>query len=69
MVKDAKTLEAFDREWLSRKTNNPEINWNIFEALYEEAKSLGIFPLKDPLDGLEHKIQLARIIHDFSISS
>jgi hypothetical protein len=28
--------------------------------LYEEARSLGIFPLKEPLDGIESDIHLAR---------
>jgi hypothetical protein len=35
----------------------------IFEALYEEAKQLGVFPLKDPLEGIEVDIRLARALN------
>ena len=32
----------------------------IFEALYSEAVALGILPLKNPLEGLDSVITLAR---------
>jgi len=35
----------------------------IYEALYEEARLLGIFPLKNPLDGIESDILLARVLN------
>ena len=35
----------------------------IAEALYEEARALGVFPLKDSLDGIEVDIRLARALN------
>jgi hypothetical protein len=34
-------------------------NLRIFEAMYEQARRLGIFPLHDPLEGIEVDIHLA----------
>lgn len=38
-------------------------NRQIFEALYLEARALGIFPLDDPLDGIEHDVRRTRSLH------
>ena len=38
-------------------------NLLIFEALLGEARTLGVLPLKDRLEGLEKDIQLARKIN------
>ncbi len=35
----------------------------IAEALYEEARALGVLPLKDPLDGIEVKFRLANALN------
>ncbi|MFO0795386.1 MAG: hypothetical protein U0586_15145 [Candidatus Brocadiaceae bacterium] len=44
-------------------------NFQIAEALYHEAVLLGIIPLKDPLDGLETEIKIAKIINSISKTS
>ncbi len=38
-------------------------NLRIFEAMHREAKALGVFPMKDKLEGLENDLQLARKIN------
>lgn len=38
-------------------------NFRILEALYEEAVALGIFPLKDPLEGIEVDIRIAKVVN------
>jgi hypothetical protein len=35
----------------------------IFEGMYKEAVYLNIIPLKDPLDGLDVDIKIARVIN------
>jgi len=40
-------------------------NLRIFEALNEEARSLGVLPLADPLEGLD-ALQLARKLHSIT---
>jgi len=36
----------------------------IFEAMWKEAMLLGVLPLKDPLEGIEVDIRIARILND-----
>jgi len=36
-------------------------NLELLEGMYEEARSLGLFPLSDPLEGLDMKIRMARV--------
>jgi hypothetical protein len=32
-------------------------------ALYKEAVALGVFPPKDPLEGIEVKIKIAKVVN------
>jgi hypothetical protein len=38
-------------------------NLRVMEAMYEEAKHLGAFPLRDALDGLEVDLKIARVVN------
>jgi hypothetical protein len=38
-------------------------NFRIVEALYREAVALGVFPPKDPLEGIEVDIRVARAVN------
>ncbi len=59
MIKRNKVLEEFERKML--RENLPyEKKLEIFEAMLEEARALGIFPLKNPLEGIEKDIELSR---------
>ncbi len=63
MIKDSQHLEQFENKY--KKNTPPDFfrNLKIYEALYEEARALGVFPLKDPLEGLEFKISLAKAVN------
>ena len=63
MVKDSKKLREFEKNFQISQPVNIEQNFKIVEGLYREAISLGILPLKDPLDGIENDIKLARVIN------
>lgn len=63
MVKRPDLLEAFERAQIWNTPPDYFRNLRIFEALYEEAKALGHFPLKDPLEGLEMDIRLAKVLN------
>ena len=56
-------LQLFEMEFLRRGKLDVVRNFKIEEALYQEAISLGIIPLKNPLDGLEVDIKIARTIN------
>lgn len=63
MIINPEKFEQFERELIrSRKADYKE-NLRIFEALYREATSLGVLPLKDPLEGLDVDISMARVIN------
>jgi hypothetical protein len=38
-------------------------NLRIFEALYEEARLLGVLPPEDPLEGIEVDLRIARALN------
>ena len=63
MIKNRKTLLTFEDKLI--RESKPDIlkNFRIVDAMYDEAVALGIFPLKDPLDGLEIDIKIARVVN------
>jgi hypothetical protein len=66
MVKDAKKLEMFEIELMKHEKPDPVKNFKIVEALYDEAVALGAIPLKNPLDGIEVDIKIAKAINSVS---
>lgn len=63
MVKNPEILSAFEKSLASAERPDYERNLKIAEALYREACLLGVFPLRDPLEGIETDIRLARAIN------
>ncbi len=63
MLKRTSLLEAFEREQVQQSEPDFFKNLRIFEALYQEAKQLGVFPLKDPLEGIDVDIRLAQVLN------
>ncbi len=63
MLKRIDLVRAFEKEQMRRKPPDYRRNLRIVEALYEHARRLGALPLKDPLEGIEVDVRLARIIN------
>ena len=63
MIKNPEMLEKLSQELLRKKAADFESNLAIYESLYEEACFLGVLPLKNPLEGLEIKISLAKALN------
>ena len=63
MIKDVEYLAAFEREYTASQPNDLEKNLELFEAMWQEAKALGVIPLKDPLEGIEVDIRIAKILN------
>ena len=63
MIKNRRAIDLFENSLIRMSIADYEANLEIFEALYREACSLGVLPLKDPLDGIESDIRLARIMN------
>jgi hypothetical protein len=64
MVKNAKKLQAFEAERIRAEKVDVEQNLRILDALYEEALMLGALPPKDPLEGIEVKIRVAKAVNN-----
>lgn len=63
MIKDRKLLEAFERKFQAEDRIDLKTKYKILDALYQEAVHLGVFPLKDPLEGIEVDIRVAKVIN------
>ena len=63
MIRPHKLLEEFEKQELKKPSAGYLAQLPIFEALFQEAKTLGVFPLKDPLDGIDVDIRIARALN------
>ena len=57
------TFQKFEKKLLRKERVDIKRNFQIMNALYKEAVTLGIFPLKDPLEGIEVKIKIAKVVN------
>jgi hypothetical protein len=53
----------FERRSQSERKVDYAANLHLVEALYEEACALGVFPLANPLDGIEVDLRLAKALN------
>jgi hypothetical protein len=63
VVKNTKKLQAFEAARIRAEKVDVEQNLRILDALYEEALMLGALPPKDPLEGIEVKIRIAKAVN------
>ena len=59
-------FRRFEIEILRNEKLDVKKKFKIVEALYREAVALGVFPLKDSLEGLEVDIRIAKVINSVS---
>jgi hypothetical protein len=63
LLRRCKLLDDFERDQLAQPVD-VEASFRIHDLLVEEARQLGILPLRDPLDGIEEDIRRARVLRD-----
>jgi hypothetical protein len=63
MIRNRHLIDLFEDSLVSQSAADFRRNLQIYEALYQEARSLGALPLKDPLDGIDSDIHLARVMN------
>ena len=63
MIKDLELLENFEREELKKENLDYGSALRLFEGMWREGMALGVLPLKDPLEGIEVDIRIARILN------
>ena len=63
MVKDGKLLAEFEKAYTASEKPDYSRALGLFTAMWEEGLLLGVLPLKDPLEGIEVDIRIARILN------
>lgn len=63
MIKDTKFFSEFNDEQLRNEPPDYEAALRLLEGMWEEAVALGVWPLKDPLEGIDVDIRIARILN------
>ncbi len=63
MIRNYKSLKKFEKKLVSKTKSNYRTNLKIYEALYNEAVALKIFPLRNPLEGIEVDIKVAKYLN------
>ena len=63
MIKDRAFWTAWESQGPLRESLSPSRARKLCDAMYEYARSLGVFPPPDPLAGLKTKISRARIVN------
>ncbi|MBN1103944.1 MAG: hypothetical protein JXL84_11070 [Deltaproteobacteria bacterium] len=63
MIRNRDLLEDFEKAEMRKARPDYFRNLEIFEALYREARGLGVFPPKDPLEGMEADLRLAEALN------
>lgn len=64
VIKDTRVLAEFEESELRREKPDYPRALRLFEAMWKEGMLLGVLPLKDPLEGIEVDIKIARILND-----
>jgi len=56
-------FENFEMEFVKRERVDVVRNFRIVDALYREAVTLGVLPLKNPLEGIEVDLKVAKVVN------
>ena len=59
-------FQKFEIEFLRNGKLDLKSKFKILEALYKEAVALGVFPLRNSLEGLDVDIRIAKVVNSVS---
>lgn len=63
MIRNKALWEAWEKDYIRREPVDFHRNLALMEAMYEEARAFGVFPLADPWEGLESRFKLAKALN------
>ena len=63
MIANSKKLQEFENRLRAKEKVSYAKALKIVEALRREAVFLGVLPLKNPLDGIEVDIRIAKVVN------
>lgn len=62
MLKNWRMVQQFEDDRIRSQPSDYFRNLRIVEALLAEARALGVFPPRDPLDGIDVDIRVAEVM-------
>ncbi len=65
-MRNSKIVEEFEKSQIRGRSVDIAENFRIIEALYAEAVQLGVLPPKNPLEGLDAVLQIAKVVNSVS---
>ena len=65
MIKNRKMLEEFEKQLAKREKVDIKRNFQIIDKMVQYARSLGLWPPEDPLEGIEKDIKLAEVLREY----
>jgi hypothetical protein len=63
VIKDAKFFSEFNDSQMRQEKLDYASSLRVFGEMWKEGILLGVLPLKDPLEGIEVDIRIARILN------
>jgi hypothetical protein len=63
LIKDRVLWEKWETEFVRSQPVDFRKNLQMLDWMYEHARAMGAFPPADPLEGIETKIRLARVVN------
>jgi hypothetical protein len=69
MITNPKKLQKFEQKLLKNDKTSIDQKFLLLDELFKEALALGVFPPKDPLEGLETVIKIAKVVNSVRKSS
>jgi len=63
MITNYQKLQKFERGLVGKEEADVLRNFRIVDALCKEAVALGAIPLKNPLEGIEIDIKIAKVVN------
>ena len=69
MIRNSKMFYEFEKELIKKEKADVIKNFHMVDSMYDEAVALGIIPMKDPLDGLEIDLKIAKVVNYVSEAS
>jgi len=63
LIKNSDVLERFERGMIKKEKLSFKQALALFEAMWQEGVNLGVLPPKNPLEGIEVDIRIARILN------
>jgi hypothetical protein len=64
MIKNPEIVKKFEDDFLR---NGEKLSYTqcrrLFDSMWNEAVALGLFPPKEPLEGIEVDLKIARVLH------